>query len=235
MLLRHALVLVGFVALAGCGGSSSAPFAPSPFVPSPSPAPAPRLVLQRRVLQFTQTTDDEFTATDVLISDAHASELLTHLRWALPQVTGGRFTAFASEQQETAGGGERVVVTRPGDIVVADYQGLTATTTRAGWGRWAWDARGVIVGGIIMLDRGFDTSVSPNLRSLRGHELGHALGYNHVTSRTSFMNSPANVEPNAFDRDASTVAFQREPGSRSPDVDPTGFTANSTGSLAWEP
>ena len=32
-----------------------------------------------------------------------------------------------------------------------------------------------------MLDRDFERSGSPFLRSLRAHELGHALGYNHVT------------------------------------------------------
>ncbi len=38
------------------------------------------------------------------------------------------------------------------------------------------------VSGIIMLDRAFDTSGSMRRRSLRLHELGHALGLGHATN-----------------------------------------------------
>jgi hypothetical protein len=70
-------------------------------------------------------------------------------------------------------------------------------------------------GGVIMLDRDYDLTNSRR-RMTRIHELGHALGYNHVMSRESVMNSPSLVEPNTWDREAARVAFQREPGSRSP-------------------
>lgn len=195
----------------------------------------PRVVLQRRVLQFTQATDNSFIATAALMTDAEAAGVLADLRWALPQATGNRFGAFTGEPEETASVGERVVVSRTGDIVVAEYSGLSAVTGGAGWGRWALDSHGAVVGGIIMLDRGFETSQTPFRRSLRTHELGHALGYSHVTTRASFMNSSASVEPLAFDRDATKIAFQRQPGSRSPDIDPSGYTANAAarGPIVW--
>jgi hypothetical protein len=143
-------------------------------------------------------------------------------------VTGGRFSVFAGEQQETAAAGERVRVARRGDIVVAHYEGLQAATSAWGWGRWAVDGRGAVLGGIVMLDRGFENSGSQFRRSLRIHELGHALGYGHVTARESVMNSSGRIQPNSFDRDASKIAFQREPGNRSPDSDPDQFTTNAT-------
>jgi hypothetical protein len=89
---------------------------------------------------------------------------------------------------------------RLGSIVVARYEGLTAATTFWGYTRWAWNGAGEMQGGIVMLDRGFDESDSQYKRSLRTHELGHALGYQHVFALTSVMNSNARTEPNAFDR-----------------------------------
>jgi hypothetical protein len=73
----------------------------------------------------------------------------------------------------------------------------------------------------MFLDRDFDKNDSRR-RLLRIHELGHALGYQHVKSRTSIMNPAIGPDPTDFDRAGSIVAFQRQPGNRSPDVDPTG-------------
>ncbi len=84
-----------------------------------------------------------------------------------------------------------------------------------------------------MLDRDFDRSASEFKRSLRAHELGHALGYQHVTGRTSVMNSQGRTEPNDFDRAAARIAFQRPPGNRSPDVDPTSASINRHGPATW--
>ena len=40
------------------------------------------------------------------------------------------------------------------------------------------------------------------------HELGHALGYNHVHSRASIMNPQIGSEPTDIDRAVARVAFQ---------------------------
>ncbi len=126
-------------------------------------------------------------------------------------------------------------VARTGEIVVARFAGLQAATGFWGYGRWASDGAGSIRAGIIMLDAAFDTSGSVYRRSLRVHELGHALGYNHVTSRESVMNSSAQTEPNQFDLQGARLAFLRPPGNRSPDRDPDAFTVNlGTGVLIWK-
>jgi hypothetical protein len=72
------------------------------------------------------------------------------------------------------------------------------------------------------------------------HELGHALGYDHVTSRQSVMNSTPTVEPTPFDRQAAAIVFDRPPGNRAPDVDPTRVSANRAPApgpqqLTWSP
>ncbi len=187
---------------------------------------SPTVLVQRRVMQFTNVTDLDYVALPPVMADAEADGLVADLTWALPQLTGSSFSAFAGQQRETAAEGDRVRVSRSGLIVVARYEGLSAATGYWGYTRWQWNGEGEITAGIVMLDRGFDTSGSPFRRSLRAHEFGHALGYNHVTARASVMNQAATIEPNAFDRDAAKFAFQRPPLNRSPDVDPDPFTGN---------
>jgi predicted Zn-dependent protease len=194
---------------------------------------APRLVVQRRVLQFTSAELSNYTATSELMTDAQASDLVSTLVAALPALTGGRFTSFANQISETANAGDSVSITRTGDVFVAHFKDL-ASPSAVAYGRWSYDARYIVRGGILMLDRDYDIS-SPRRRSTRAHELGHALGYNHVTTRESVMNTPSMVEPTDWDRDASKIAFQREPGNRSPDDDPVWFTSNpiAGGRVVW--
>jgi hypothetical protein len=187
---------------------------------------APRVVFQNRVLQFTNISDIDYTALATLTPDADATSILADLTWTLPQLTGNAFSQFADQQRETASEGDRVRVSRPGLVVVARYDGLTAATGYWGYTRWSWNGTGEMTAAILMLDRGFDTSSSPFKRSLRAHEFGHALGYNHVILRASVMNQAATIEPNAFDRDGAKFAFQRPPLNRTPDNDPEPFTGN---------
>jgi len=83
----------------------------------------------------------------------------------------------------------------------------------------------------VFLDPRFDRT-DARRRLLRIHELGHALGYNHVTRRPSIMNAMIGTEPTDFDRAAALVAFQRPTGNQSPDVDPDAVRALSAGGAA---
>ena len=188
----------------------------------------PRLVVERAVLTLTSVNDDTFLARDEQLSASEVSDLIDDLRWGLPQMTGNSFADFSAIDLQTSASGSMVNVKRTGAVFVARYEGLQDATTYWGYGRWAWDERDAIVAGIMFLDRAFEQSGSPFRRSLRSHELGHALGYSHVTLRASVMNSSGRVTPNQFDREATLIAFKRPPGNQVPDRDPSWYTLGLT-------
>lgn len=194
---------------------------------------APPLLIETRALQFTTVGAADQVALSDQMTDAEVAQLADDLTWALPQMTGGAFPAFAGVSRQTSAEGTSVHILNPGVITVTRVVGLNATAGFWGYSRWLFQADGTVTGGMITLDRDFERSGSPFRRSLRSHELGHALGYNHVTSRPSVMNSAAVIEPNAFDLDACRIAFARAPGNRAPDADPSNASLNRFGTAIW--
>jgi hypothetical protein len=189
----------------------------------------PSLVVITTVMNYENGFGDntEYHATSEQLTDAETSLLVSQLTDALGLLTGDSFTTFASVQLESEASGSVVNTLRPGKIVVGRYRGIQGFLNTIGFGRWAADDTGRVTAGAVYLDRDFDKA-SDQRRLLRTHELGHALGYNHVTARTSIMNPMIGPEPTTFDRQAATVAFQRQPGNQSPDTDstaPAGGTA----------
>ena len=194
---------------------------------------APPLVVESQVLQFTNGADSQFPAAAETLTDAELSSLTVDLTWALPQMTGSQFAGFASTTRAVSATGASVNMMVTGQITVGRFAGLAAATGgNVGLSRWLYRSDGVVVGGMIMLDRDFDKSGASNVRAVRAHELGHALGYSHVTLRTSVMNPVVRVEPNAGDLDATLLAFLRPPGNKTPDIDPSGYSTNSV-RLTW--
>jgi hypothetical protein len=197
----------------------------------------PRVVILKPVLRFVSTPGvTDYEATTGTSPQEELDELRAHLGWAYGELTQGWLGPLTSLDFEDAAPGTRVSIQRAETIVVARYEGLQAATGYWGYGGWAEDATGAASGGYVQLDRGPDNG--PNRQSLRAHELGHALGYMHVTSRTSVMNASATVLPGEWDHQAVVVAFQRPPGNTSPDNDPAtwAFAAKAgraTGPLSW--
>jgi hypothetical protein len=194
---------------------------------------APPLRVQLRTLQFTSINQPDAAAIDEVMSDADRLGLEADLSWALPQLTGNTFQAFAGITRDTIDVDGRMQVLNTGVITVARYAGLTTATGYWGYSRWQFRTDGTVIGGTIMLDRNFDRSGDGARRSLRAHELGHALGYTHVTLLSSVMNSNAATEPNTFDRQATQIAFLRPPGNVRLDSDPSEASLNRLGAAVW--
>lgn len=179
----------------------------------------PALILLASVMDYRTGSANEYSATAEQMSDDEVQQMVAHLNEGLTLLTGGTFTSFESVAVERHSAGARVGVSREGYIVAGRYNGIVTFANTIGYGQWHELSNGRVVGGSMFLDRDFDKDDSRR-RLLRIHELGHTLGYLHVTSRTSVMNPAVGPEPTDFDRDAPKIAFQRVPGNRSPDIDP---------------
>lgn len=195
----------------------------------------PPLLIETRAAQFVDVNAAAVTTLTDTMTDAEADSLLADLSWALPQMTGGAFQSFAGVTRRQSDPGVSIPELGGGNILVIRVIGLTALAGYWGYSRWQYLPDGTIVGGIVTLDRDFERSGSPFLRSLRTHEFGHALGYNHVTSRVSVMNSSGRIEPTQWDLDACRIAFARTPGNVPPDTDPTGYSTNIFAGAVWGP
>ena len=168
---------------------------------------APKLTVLVSVMEYRTGGDVEYMATDERLSDADVAELVRDLTDGLGVLTAETFEQFASVGREVVAAGSTVSVSRPDQIVTARFTGLQRSANTLGFGGRRARKDGTITAGAILLDSDFDRT-SARRRLLRTHELGHALGYNHVHSRTSIMNPRIGVEPNDFDRAAALIAFR---------------------------
>jgi hypothetical protein len=198
----------------------------------------PALVVLGSVMTYRNGGGDEYEATAEQLSDDEVSQMIAHLTEGLALLTGETYTSFASVTVERPAPGARVAVKRGARIVVGRYNGIVTLVNTIGYGQWEELPDGTVVGGSMFLDRDFDRDDSRR-RRLRIHELGHALGYLHVKTRTSIMNPSIGPEPTDFDRTAARIAFQRPPGNHAPDVDPTSpvrtSSVNGDSGARWMP
>ena len=191
----------------------------------------PSLVVLGAVMNY-RGTGDTYEATGEQLTEDEIGQMIAHHTEGLALLTGGTYTSFASVDVERPSSGTRVNPLRAGTIVVGRYLGIVSFARTIGYGQWSELADGSINGGATFLDREFDRNDSRR-RLLRIHELGHALGYQHVEARASIMNPSIGPEPNDFDRAGAVIAFQRPVGNRSPDTDPPASSAAVTGAARW--
>ena len=147
----------------------------------------PNLVVLTSVMEYHAGDSTEYVATSELLNAEDTKSLVADLTVALRLLSNNTFEQFATIQYETVPAGASVTIVRPKQIVVGRYQGLRRLAQTIGLGGRKARRDGAIVGAAILLDSEFDRT-SDERRLLRTHELGHALGFNHVKSRLSIMN-----------------------------------------------
>ena len=146
-----------------------------------------------------------YQATSERLGRAEVENLTDDLEAAVDMLTAGRLAAFRTVTVEDAVAGTTVQVFRRGAIVVGRFHGVEARAGTLGYGVRT-TRQGSITAAAVLLDRDFDKQ-SGRRRLLRTHELGHALGYNHVESRRSVMNPTVGSEITDLDRRVIRLAF----------------------------
>jgi len=166
----------------------------------------PDLLVLTSVMEYHDGEPNSYVATAEKLTEKEVDDLVGDLTSALALMTGDAFQRFGAVKVELVAEGMSTRVLRPGQIVAGRYRNVQEIAHMIGLGGRASRPDGTITGAAIILDSEFDRS-SARRRLLRTHELGHALGYNHVQSRVSIMNPSLGPEPTPFDREAAIVAF----------------------------
>jgi hypothetical protein len=171
---------------------------------------APELVILTSVMEYRAGAATTYVATGVSLSPEEVAELTTDLTAALSALSDDRFEAFAAIHRELVPSGMEARIARPGQIVVGRFRGLRTLLNEIGLGGRTSRSDGTISSGAIVLDSDYDAHSSLR-RLLRTHELGHALGFNHVRSRASIMNPRIGSGLTEFDRRIASVGFENVP------------------------
>jgi len=169
---------------------------------------APSLVIVTSVMDYTSgDLMNGYSATAEQLTEQERDALVANFTQALGELTGGQIKAFADVRVESVPAGQIVKVLRAGQIVAGRYRGVQDKTGSLGYGGRM--TRGVqITAAAVIIDRDADRDQKQQ-NVIRTHELGHALGYNHVESRPSIMNPRAGGGLTDFDREALKAGYLR--------------------------
>lgn len=169
---------------------------------------APSLVIVTSVMDYTSgDLMNGYSATAEQLTEQELDALVVNFTQALGDLTGGQIKTFADVRVESVQAGQIVKVLRAGQIVAGRYRGVQSKTGSLGYGgRMTRGSQ--ITAAAVIIDRDADRDQKQQ-NVIRTHELGHALGYNHVESRPSIMNPRAGGGLTDFDREALKAGYLR--------------------------
>ena len=191
----------------------------------------PRLLLLSHAVDFSGATLGfrEYPVINRPISRPQLDCLATGIGASLAELSGGQLSWTSVDIGEVEPGTRfRTDETQEGTIAV--LMSVSLGTAGRGTG-YVGNEPFILTRGAIWLSAEMIDFCLTSL--LYRHELGHALGYQHVTRTVSFMGS-VGLPPTLtdFDRHSIAILFQRRPGNRLPDRDPSGVSVNIAGSAA---
>jgi hypothetical protein len=164
-----------------------------------------------------------FRVTDHVVPGDGLGCMVNGIASAIDEMSGGALT-FDSVTHIAPAVGSYIDVTAipDGTILVMPARDLGANGRGIAY---AGPTPDVLVRGAIWINADVLPLCSTTADGVYPHELGHALGYQHVTLEPSIMSGigPAPT-PTEFDREAIAWIYQRPAGNRAPDVDPPNYT-----------
>jgi hypothetical protein len=193
----------------------------------------PRLMVLTHAVDYSGATLGfrEYPVIDRPISQPQLDCLAAGIAASLTELSGGHLTWESIEIAGVEPGTRfRTDQTPEGTIVVLPAISLGATGR--GTGYLGADPFTLTRGAVWMTAELLNYCVTSLLYR---HELGHALGYQHVTRTGSIMAFGLPAGLTEFDRNSIAILFQRRPGNRVPDRDPPGLAVNGAAQNAAEP
>jgi hypothetical protein len=184
----------------------------------------PSLVVLTNVVEYDGIAYDPLV-TDRQVPDADFACMLDGVQRAIAPMSDQtmKFTKVDVTSQP-AGSRFSIPSTPEGTIVLVVAHGVLANGRAAAF---AGAQPNVLVRGVVWVSADNLPLCGTTASRVYPHELGHALGYQHVTLEPSVMSG---IQPTSaltpFDRDAIRIVYQRPPGNRSPDIDPPTYVIN---------
>jgi hypothetical protein len=184
----------------------------------------PSLIVLRNVVEYDGVNYVPLV-TDRQVSEADFNCMLDGVQHAIAPMSDSTLT-FKKVDVVSPLVGSRFSIpgTAEGTIVVATARGVLANGRASAFGGAQPD---VLVRGVVWITADNLSLCGSTAARVFPHELGHALGYQHVTLEPSVMSG---IDPTSaltpFDREALRIIYQRPPGNRAPDIDPPTFVIN---------
>jgi hypothetical protein len=184
----------------------------------------PSLTILANVVEYDGVAYDPLV-TDRQVSDGDMGCMRDGVQRAIAPMSDGTMT-FRNVDVLSLPPGSRFSIpsTTEGTIVLAVARGLVANGRASAF---AGVQPNVLVRGVVWISADNLSLCGSTAARVYPHELGHALGYQHVTLEPSVMSG---INPTSalteFDREALRIVYQRPPGNRAPDIDPPTYVIN---------
>ena len=127
---------------------------------------APELVVLMSVMRYHAGPGVEYSATDTVLTEAEADEMVTNLTEALAVLSDKNFSAFAAVHREAVQPGATARIVRSGRIVVGRFEGLRELRQTIGLGGRVPGKDSAISSAAVLLDSEYDRT-STQRRLLR--------------------------------------------------------------------
>jgi hypothetical protein len=184
----------------------------------------PSLIVLRNVVEYDGVSYDPLV-TDRQVSETDFNCMVDGVQRAITPMSDSTLT-FKKVDVRSLPAGSRFSIpsTAEGTIVLTAARGVLANGRASAFADGQPD---VLVRGVVWITADNLSLCGSTAARVFPHELGHALGYQHVTLEPSVMSG---IDPTsaltAFDREALRIIYQRPPGNRTPDIDPPSYVIN---------